>query len=247
MTEKTAKKTTKKKATKKKKAKNYINNKDLLAEVIKSKEQGKMTDKLGHMILLLVKRYSSQPCYTGYTYVEDMESHALMTVCKVWNSFKPEKSNNPFAYFTQTIKHSFWQYLEKEENHRDIRDKMLLKEGELPSHTYLDKYAEKEFNIEFTNSIKQKKPTETFSGLLDRLTLQLVGSKSDDTYRKRICERVESEMFDYELEKKTPYKYISEEINKLCAEIDPTYRTLSTDEYFDELEGENDDETNYDE
>ena len=100
--------------TKKKKKKNYINNKSLLEEVIKSKEQGRMTDEFAKMMMLLVKRYSSQGCYAGYTYVDDMESYALMTVCKVWNSFNPEKSDNPFAYFTQTIKRAFWQYLHQE-------------------------------------------------------------------------------------------------------------------------------------
>lgn len=227
---------------KKKKKKNYINNKDLLAEVIKSKEQGKMTDEFGKMMLLLVKRYSSQGCYSGYTYVDDMEAYALMTVCKVWNSFNPEKSNNPFAYFTQTIKRAFWQYLHQEERHRDIRDEMLMQEGELPSHTYMDKYAENNFNNEYEESIKLKTITEGFETLLERLITQMVGKNK---IQKQVLKTIKDEMFSYEFEKNdTPSKFITDRVNKICAEIDPTYKNISKEEYLEEMESydENGDE-----
>jgi len=235
------------------KKKNYINNKDLLAEVIKSKEQGKMTDKFGHMMMLLVKRYSSQGCYAGYTYIDDMESYALMTVCKVWNSFKPERSDNPFAYFTQTIKRAFWQYLHQEEKHRDIRDEMLMKEGELPSHTYVDKYEEKEFNVEFDKTIKEKSPTPTFQSFLRKLAAQIVGvekSSHDENTKiiEEVCATIEEEVFEYELEKTTPVKFLSDRINELCAEVDPSYRVVSTKEYYEDNDNNvesYDDEKNY--
>lgn len=235
---------------KKRVKKNYINNKDLLAEVIESKEQGKMTDKFGHMMLLLVKRYSSQGCYAGYTYVDDMESYALMTVCKVWNSFNPEKSSNPFAYFTQTIKRAFWQYLHQEEKHRDIRDEMLMHEGELPSHTYVDKYEEKEFTDEFEKCKKDNSISPTMSNYIKRLGSQLVGykTKQDSTKQNikvidQVCDRIEKELFDYDMEKTPPYKFINEKINQICSEIDPSYRTISKKEYFDDIEIESYDES----
>lgn len=220
---------------KKKKTKNYINNKDLLAEVLKSKERGKMTDEFGKMMMLLVKRYSKQGCYSGYTYVDDMESYALMTVCKVWNSFNPEKSDNPFAYFTQTIKRAFWQYLHQEERHRDIRDEMLMQEGELPSHTYMDKYSESLFNDEFESSLKSQKITEGFIGLLDKLVTQLVGNKIK--VKKVVLQTIRDEMFQYEIEKGyTPYKLISERINAISSEVDPTTKNIDIDDYISDLE-----------
>jgi hypothetical protein len=87
---KPAKKKTKKKAAKKKakkapvkkkvKKKNYLNNKDLLAEVLKSKENDPpmMTDKLAHMLQMLCKRYGSRGQFAGYTYNEDMQAYAMM-------------------------------------------------------------------------------------------------------------------------------------------------------------------------
>lgn len=116
--------------------KNYLNNADLLAAVIESKEKGHMTNKLATMLKLLCERYASRGNFAGYTYNEDMRAYSLMQLCKTWNGFDPNKSNNPFAWFTQCIKNSFIQYLKHERKHRDIRDEQLIANGMNPSYTY---------------------------------------------------------------------------------------------------------------
>ena len=73
-----------------------------------------------------------------------MEAYALYMVCRTWKSFNPEKSNNPFAFFTQCIKHSFYQFLNKEKRQRDIRDELLVYSGMNPSNTYLADYEEQQ-------------------------------------------------------------------------------------------------------
>jgi DNA-directed RNA polymerase specialized sigma subunit len=140
---KTAKKKTKKKKAKKKvkkkaRKKNYLNNKDLLAEVLLSKENDppKMTNKLAKMLQMLCARYGSRGQFAGYTYNEDMQAYAMMMLVRTWNSFNPEKSNNPFAFFTQCVKNSFIQYLNSEKRHRTIRDELMVNEGLNPSYTY---------------------------------------------------------------------------------------------------------------
>jgi len=134
---KVAKKKAKKKVAKKKaKKKNYLNNKDLLAEVILSKSKGKMTDKLAHMLTVLCARYGRKGNFANYTYNDDMQAYAMMMLVRTWNSFKPEKSNNPFAFFTQCIKNSFIQFLNQERRQRDIRDVLLVDNGLTPSYTY---------------------------------------------------------------------------------------------------------------
>lgn len=236
---------------KKKKTKNYINNADLLSEVIKSKENGKMTDEFGKMMLLLVKRYSAQGCYSGYTYVEDMESYALMTVCKVWDSFDPTKSNNPFAYFTQTIKRAFWQFLDKEKRHRDIRDEMLLNAGELPSHTFVDEYEEKEFNNEYVNCKKDGVLSDAMKAHVTKIVSQMVGYKTsndstvkNDSIIKEIKTRVFEDILDYDMEKTSPYKYVSSQVSEYCTELDPSAKTMSRREYLIAIESydENDED-----
>lgn len=124
------------KIPKPKKPRNYLNNRDLLAEVIKSKEQDMMTDKLAHMLHTLCARYGKKGQYAGYTYNDDMQAYAMMMIVKTWHKFKPEKSNNPFAFYTQCIKHSFIQFLNQERRQRDIRDILLVDQGMNPSFTF---------------------------------------------------------------------------------------------------------------
>lgn len=117
---------------------NYLNNKDLLAEVIKSKEKGEMTPKLAHMLSLLCTRYAKRANFINYTYNEDMQAYALLMLVRTWNSFNPEKGDNPFAFFTQCIKHSFVQYLNQEKRQRNIRDLLMIDQGLNPSYGYDD-------------------------------------------------------------------------------------------------------------
>lgn len=128
----------------KKRKTNYLNNKDMLAEVKQSLEQDQPTPKLAHMWKTLAKRYSSRAQFAGYSYRDDMEAYALYMICRTWKSFNPEKSNNPFAFFTQCIKHSFYQFLNKEKRQRDIRDELLIDSGMNPSNTYLADYEEQQ-------------------------------------------------------------------------------------------------------
>lgn len=122
---------------------NYLNNKDLLADTVASLEKGEMSPQLAHKLMMLVKRYARKANFANYTYNEDMQGYALMMLCRTWTSFKPEKSTNAFAFFTQCVKNSFIQYLNTERRQRDIRDSMLVDKGMSPSYTYLEAHAEK--------------------------------------------------------------------------------------------------------
>ena len=123
---------------KRKKKKKYLNNADLLAEVIKSQEQGKMNDKLAHMLQMLCDGFARKPSYVNYTYLDDMKAYAMLMLVKTWHKFNPEKSKNPFSFYTQCIYHSFIQFLHSERKQRDIRDVMLVENGMNPSFTFED-------------------------------------------------------------------------------------------------------------
>lgn len=114
----------------------YLRNKDLLAEVIASKERGYMSDNLANMLMLLTSRYAKRGNFVNYSYNEDMVAYALMMLVNTWDRFNPEKSNNPFAFYTQCIKNSFIQFLNRERRQRDIRDALLVEGGMNPSFTY---------------------------------------------------------------------------------------------------------------
>lgn len=119
--------------TTKKKPKNYLNNVDIMKEWNQSMTDGKMTNTFADMMKQLTKRYAVTHRFAGYTYNEDMQAFALMTICKVWKSFNPKITNNPFAYFTQIIHNAFFAFNNQERKERMIRDKLLVNQGKPPS------------------------------------------------------------------------------------------------------------------
>lgn len=114
----------------------YLNNKELLAAVKKSKRKGEMSNELARMLQMLCTRYAKKGNFINYTYNEDMQAYAMMMLVRTWNSFDPEKSSNPFAFFTQCIKNSFIQYLNQEKRQRNIRDLALVDQGLNPSYGF---------------------------------------------------------------------------------------------------------------
>lgn len=139
----------------------YLNNKDLLAQVILSKKNGKMTNELAKMLQLLTLRYGKKGNFANYTYNDDMQSYAMLMIVKTWNGFDPAKSSNPFAWFTQCIKNSFIQYLNYEKRQRDIRDEVLVDSGMLPSYNYQHEHAEESKSGEPGENENVELPTKT--------------------------------------------------------------------------------------
>ena len=85
----------------------HVKNKDLREEIIKSKEQDKLTPIALDMLILMAEKFSNK---LTYIYVEDKEdciSFAIMDCYQYWRGYDPEKSLNAFAYYTQIIKNGF--------------------------------------------------------------------------------------------------------------------------------------------
>lgn len=144
------------------KKKKYLNNADLMIQIKLSREQDRMTDELANMLTLLCAKYAKHPDYANiYSYVDDMKAFAMLTVVKVWRSFNPDKGSNPFAYFTQILRHAFYQYLNHESKQRTVKDVLMVDIGELPSFTFLEKYAE---DREWEDSDDEDEPRVRRSG-----------------------------------------------------------------------------------
>ena len=103
-------------------AKYYVNNKDLLKEVIDFKKKGIASNALALMLINIAKRYSSKGSFARYTWREDMVSEAVLTCIKYLKNFNSEKSDNAFAYVTQICKNSFKAYIKKQTKHKEIKD-----------------------------------------------------------------------------------------------------------------------------
>lgn len=107
----------------------YVTNKDLLEEISKFKESGKLSPALGKMILAIATNLGTKPNFSGYTWLDDMIGDAVFTVVKYLKNFNPEKSSNPFAYITQIVYNAFINYINKEKRHSYIKD-ALFEHGE---------------------------------------------------------------------------------------------------------------------
>jgi DNA-directed RNA polymerase specialized sigma subunit len=113
---------------------NYVNNKDLLEALINYKkacreaeDQGEITprvpDYIGKCIYQIATRLATKPNFSGYSYKEDMISDGIENCLQYINNFNPEKSQNPFAYFTQIIWYAFLRRIQKEKKQMYIRFK----------------------------------------------------------------------------------------------------------------------------
>lgn len=74
---------------------------------------------------------------TGNSYNDEMKGQAIVQLSQVGLQFDESKSNNPFAYYTQTITNSFVRIINIEKRNQNIRDDILEMNNLNPSHTRL--------------------------------------------------------------------------------------------------------------
>ena len=80
----------------------YLTNKQMLEEWYKCKELGEVTPRFALSLKLLSERAARR--YGNNNWYEDNASNGLLRMLETWEKFNPEKSQNPFAYFTQIAK-----------------------------------------------------------------------------------------------------------------------------------------------
>jgi hypothetical protein len=96
---------------------------------------GQISHRLAVMFMMLVDRYSRRSNWRGYTYLDEMKSHALLQLSQIGLQFDESKSDNPFAFYTTTIKNCFTRILNLEKKNQNIRDDILIMHGVNPSYT----------------------------------------------------------------------------------------------------------------
>ncbi len=86
--------------------KNYLNNKDLYAEIVQSKDDDKLTRKAEKMLQMLAERAINKLSYVNEEDRKDCLQFALLDLWKYWRNFNP-KYTNAFAYFTEIAKRGY--------------------------------------------------------------------------------------------------------------------------------------------
>jgi DNA-directed RNA polymerase specialized sigma subunit len=111
-----------------------------LVAIAEDKANGRvLSSKLAKYLHMIATRYSYSPSFANYSFREDMVSFAVVNLCANWYKFDPEKSDNPFAFYTTACYRSFLQYLADEKKQRNIRDELLVDAGANPSFSYQDR------------------------------------------------------------------------------------------------------------
>ena len=171
----------------KKKPEHYVNNKEFLEALIQyrvdvdkaeanGKEKPAVTRYIGECFLKIAQHLSYRPNFINYTYKHDMISDGIENCLMYLHNFNPEKSKNPFAYFTQIIYYAFLRRIQKEKRQTELKQRlvqnmlidetMIVQEGDDSQYAnqYLDflqdNYVRKdsqELENEYTEDSKIKK------------------------------------------------------------------------------------------
>lgn len=121
---------------KKEKPEHYLDNKKFYEEMLKWKktikeaeESGEdkppVTEYIGRAFMQIAENLAKKPNFMNYQFKEDMISDGIENCLMYASNFDPEKSNNPFSYFTQIIYYAFLRRIQKEKKQNYIKYKYL--------------------------------------------------------------------------------------------------------------------------
>tara|TARA_B100001057_G_scaffold424073_1_gene446590 strand:- start:617 stop:1153 length:537 start_codon:yes stop_codon:yes gene_type:complete len=122
----------------------YVNNKEFLqamkdwkAECEQAKKERRnrpppISNYIGECFLKIANRLSYRPNFINYTYREEMICDGIENCLQYVHNFNPEKSDNPFAYFTQIIYYAFLRRIQKEKKQAHVKNKYIENMNVLP-------------------------------------------------------------------------------------------------------------------
>lgn len=116
----------------------YVDNKKLYQEMVEyrklfnefkasesSMDKPQVPQYVGKCILMIANRLSLKPNFINYSYREEMISDGIENCITYIDNFDPNRTNNPFAYFTQIIYFAFLRRIQKEKKQLYIKHKSL--------------------------------------------------------------------------------------------------------------------------
>ena len=114
----------------------YVDNKEFLVHMIEYREaiiraekagevKPRIPDKIGKVFMQIAVHLSYKSNFINYGFREDMISDGIENCIQYIHNFDPDKSRNPFAYFTQIIYYAFLRRIQKEKKSLYVKYKSL--------------------------------------------------------------------------------------------------------------------------
>ncbi len=114
----------------------YINNKEFLEKIsayrerrIEAEESGdpkpQVTEYLGECFVKIANHLAYKSNFVNYTFRDEMILDGIENCLTYIDNFNPEKSNNPFAYFTQITYYAFIRRIQKEKRQQETKMKYI--------------------------------------------------------------------------------------------------------------------------
>ena len=97
-----------------------------------------ISEYLGSVFLKIAQRLSFRPNFINYAFKNDMISDGIENCLHYIHNFNPEKSSNPFAYFTQIIYYAFIRRIQKEKKQLYIKYKSMQNYEIVPEYMDYD-------------------------------------------------------------------------------------------------------------
>lgn len=119
--------------------KHYVNNEKFLEQMkefrIKVKhakennlQRPRVPEYIGECIFKIASHLARKPNFANYTFKDDMISDGVENCLLYIDNFDPDKSSNPFAYFTQIIYYAFLRRIQKEKKQLYVKYKSMENE-----------------------------------------------------------------------------------------------------------------------
>lgn len=113
----------------------------------------KCTNYLGECFVKISNHLAYKSNFVNYTYRDEMILDGIENCLRYADRFNPEKSNNPFAYFTQITYYSFIRRIKKEAKQSDTKLRYLQN---IDLHQLLDEIDNDSSNHEYFNWVQEQ-------------------------------------------------------------------------------------------
>jgi len=87
----------------------------------------KVSEYIGSCIIMIAQRLATKPNFANYVHRDEMIGDSIENCLRYIDNFDPNKSKNPFAYFTQIIYFCFVRRIQTEKKQMYVKMKMLEK------------------------------------------------------------------------------------------------------------------------